>query len=136
MVCSERKPATTRAPKLNVRRLTPLTVKISMWPSSVRLNVAARRNESATLAAFCFFAWAAASSIRPAGGLRFRIVPPMEPRRIPAGRIPAAPLTIELFRRPPQRGRSAPAAAAAGLASPVFARENRRATGEFSAVDG
>eukprot|EP00964_Phaeocystis_antarctica_P138917 scaffold103589_cov66-Phaeocystis_antarctica.AAC.2 len=113
MVCSERKPATTRAPKLNVRRLTPLTVKISMWPSSVRLNVAARRNESATLAAFCFLAWAAASSIRPAGGLRFRIVPPMEPRR-----IPAAPLTTELFRRPPQRGRSTPAAVAAGLASP------------------
>ena len=130
MVCSERKPATTRAPKLNVRRLTPLTVKISMRPSSVRLNVAARRNESATLAAFCFLAWAAASSIRPAGGLRFLIVPPMEPRR-----TPAAPLTIELFLRPPQRGRSTPAAAAAGLASPVFARENRRAAGAGE-VDG
>jgi hypothetical protein len=52
MVCSERKPATTRFPKFHVRRFTPFAVAISMRPESVRLNVAARRNESATSAAF------------------------------------------------------------------------------------
>ena len=135
MVCSERNPATTRTPKPHVRLLTPLTVAISMRPESVRLNVVACRNESATLAAFWAFACFAVSSSRPALGLRFLTEPLKEPR----ARIPAAPLTIELFLRPPQRGRSTPAAgaaAAAGLASPVFARENRRATGEFAAADG
>ena len=52
MVCSERNTATTRAPKFHTRLLTPLAVAISMRPESVRFNVAARRNESATLAAF------------------------------------------------------------------------------------
>ena len=120
MVCSERNPETTRRTKFHTRRLSPSAVAISMRPESVRLNVVARCSEARAAAAFWACVCFAALSSRPAGGLRFRI----EPQRI----LPAALLRIELFLRTP--GRSAPAATA-GLASPVFAREKRRTTGEL-----